>query len=386
MKKIGVLQLSKYYKPYLGGIERVVEDISEGITAPVTVLACSAEAVDSRETMNSVHVVRAKSWAVLASTPISPSYLVEAISRINGQLLHIHQPNPMSALAVFVAWMLQKDISKIVVHWHSDIVKQRLSLVFYRPLMNWMLRKAKKIIVTSQAYLEGSDQLRAFKDTTVVIPIGIDSLASQVDDAEVERIRKEYPRKSIVLALGRHIYYKGFEYLIEAASELEGCVFLIGGIGPDTDSYKRRISSLGLTDRVIMLGKIPEASLASYYSAADVFCLPSIEKSEAYGVVQLEAMSVGTPVICTDIVDSGVPWVNLHGVSGLVCKPRDVDSLRNALKQILTDDKLRILLGEGALKRYQLLFTKEKMIEKVEGVYADIMVSANKSTHLPQAY
>lgn len=346
----------------------MVADISECTQRDVLVVACS-ENGNSNHHEGRLRVVRAKSWGTVASLPISPRYILSAIREMDGQIIHAHHPNPLASIALFIASIAGKDISRTIVHWHSDVVKQRGALILYRPLMNWMLRKAKVIVVTSDRYLIGSLQLRSFRDKAVVVPIGTGSLADDVDPVIVSRIRDRYAGKKIVFSLGRHIYYKGFECLIDSAQKLDGAVILIGGAGPDTESYQRRIDQLGLHERVILLGTVPQAELPSYYSAADVFCLPSTEKSEAYGVVQLEAMSVGTPVVSTDIEGSGVSWVNAHGVSGLVCRPHDKQSLALAIAQLLEDEALRMSLGRGARSRFESLFTREAMADRMEAIY-----------------
>jgi len=367
-----VLQLSKYYNPYSGGIESVVLDISEGLVSSgfdTTVLATDKSNLDRISRINGVCVIRSKEYINVASTSISPRYVADTLINCNQKIIHVHLPNPLSNLALFFAWILGKDISNIVIHWHSDIVKQKSLLFFYSPLLNWLLRKSKVIITTSHRYLNYSAQLRDFKQKAIVIPIGIDSLESKVNKSIVESIKNRHSGKKIVFSLGRHIYYKGFEFLLEAASFVENTIFLIGGIGPDTEKYHQMIKAMGLQNKVFLIGKVPDKELPSYYSAADVFCFPSIEKSEAFGVVQLESMSVGTPVISTDIKGSGVPWVNKHMESGIICKPKSSEQLAEAINILVANDLLLEKLACGAKNRFSSKFTKDHMVEKIVDIY-----------------
>lgn len=368
-----IVQLSKFYKPYCGGVESVVADISEGLSnlgKDVTVIACSKDGNTRVESVDSVQVRYSKELFSFASTSFSFDYIRNVISSSSsGSIFHVHLPNPLANFAMFICYLLGRKNMKIIVHWHSDIIKQKRLLVLYTPLMNWLLNKATNIIVTSDNYLENSEQLHDFRTKCVVVPIGIDGIDDLVSVSKVQEIKNNYIGKNIVFSLGRHIYYKGFEYLIQASKNIDNTVFIIGGSGPDTDKYRKLINEYGVSDRVILIGRIDDNDLPSYFSAADVFCFPSTEKSEAFGVVQLEAMSVSTPVISSNIVGSGVPWVNKHNSSGLVCEPKSVDSLSHCLDVILNNSDLRKELSSGARLRFNSLFDKDTMVSKINDVY-----------------
>jgi len=376
MRVFKVFHLSKFYKPYSGGLESVVADIAEGIkNYDIAVLAADPDRLDKTESINGVEVIRSTEIINIASTSIAPGYVLDVITNCRNNILHVHLPNPMANIALFCAFLCGRDMSNIVIHWHSDIVKQQGLLKLYKPLQTWLLRKAKKIIVTSQNYLDSSEPLQPFIDKCEVIPIGIDSIQYSIDLNLVSSIKAKHKDKKIIFSLGRHIYYKGFEYLIQAARNVSDAVFLIGGKGPDTEIYKQMISDYRLEDKVFLIGRIEDDDLASYYAVADVYAFPSIEKSEAFGVVQLEAMSVGTPIVATNIQGSGVPWVNEHMVSGLICEPKDTLALSDALNQILINDELRERLSVGAKVRFNELFTKENMINKIQSIYKEMINS-----------
>lgn len=375
MSNVEIVHLAKYYKPYNGGMESVVASISENMkNRSVSVLASDPDNQQSNEVINGVKVIRSKEYFSLFSTPMSPGYIFNSLRQLKNSavIFHVHLPNPLPNIALFLASFFRVRLPPIVIHWHSDIVKQKRMIYLYRPLMNWLLNKANVIIVTSKDYLDGSEQLRRFRSKCIVVPIGVDAIDGQVNAAKVSELKARYGGKKIIFALGRHVYYKGFEVLINAAKHVDGAVFLIGGKGPDTKIYENMINELGLRDKVVLVGRISDEDVASYYAVADVFCMPSIEKSEAFGVAQLEAMSVGTPVVSTRIVGSGVPWVNKDGESGIVCEPKSAESLSSALRLILENDGLREELGVGARCRFSAMFTTENMTNRIEEIYASL--------------
>ncbi|HCH51337.1 MAG TPA: glycosyl transferase family 1 [Proteus sp.] len=367
-----IVHLSKFYKPYSGGLESVVESIAEANHGETFVLAVDGTGLPLEEDINGVSVVRSRENLSVASTPISLGYILNTLKYSSNSIFHVHLPNPLANISIFIAWLMRRDTSRIIVHWHSDIVKQKRLLKIYKPFQDWILRRCKIIVVTSQNYLDHSEQLRSYHDKCLVIPIGIDSIKNKVNSGLVLNIKSKYQNKKIVFSLGRHIYYKGFEYLINAAKNVDNAVFLIGGKGPDTDKYQSKIDELGLQTKVFLIGRIEDKDLPSYYAAADIFCFPSIEKSEAFGVVQLEAMSLGIPVISTEIKGSGVPWVNKHGWSGMVCKPKCSNELSHSLNAVLENDELRSSLSKGALERFENNFTREKMSLKFNQLYKDV--------------
>lgn len=373
-----VLQLSKFYKPYSGGLETVVADISEGIssTHEVTVLATDVQKQKKIDKLNNVNVIRSKEWFSFSSVSFTPKYVFNYFKIVKEMdVVHVHLPNPLANISVFLGWFLSYKPKKIVVHWHSDIIKQKKALKVYKYFQNWLLKKSDIIIVTSSNYLEHSEQLIGFKHKCKVIPIGVDNIEKNVKNDLVDKIRRKYLKNQgdiLIFSLGRHIYYKGFEYLLEAMINLDNIKLIIGGSGPDTKKYKIYLDRHNLNDKVSFIGRIDADDLPSFYSAADIFCFPSTEKSEAFGVVQLEAMSVGTPVISTNIIGSGVSWVNKDNVSGIICEPKCSMSLEKALSLLINNSSLRKKLSYGAKERYLSNFTIDKMNKEILDVYKNM--------------
>ncbi|MFK8302436.1 glycosyltransferase [Capnocytophaga stomatis] len=367
-----VLHIGKFYPPYFGGIEKVNYDIVEGLSEQgvmVDVL-CFNHKKGQEATSNKYKIYRANTLKVIASTPLSLNFIF-LLKKIQYQydIIHIHLPNPMANLAVY----LTRPKAKIVLHWHSDIIKQKNILKIYKPLQNWLLKKANKIVITTPTYLEESEALLKYKDKTVCIPIGIDSNEIIIDQAYLRKMKDNYKGKRIVFALGRLIYYKGFKYLIDSAKYLpNNIVILIAGEGELEEKLQRQIEINHLKEKVKLIGKISRNQLGSYYALCDVFCLPSVERSEAFGVVQIEAMAFAKPIISTNIKGSGVNWVNQNNISGITIQPKNVKALAESILSILSNEDKYEILAQGAKQRYVELFTKDKMIEKIKNLYIKI--------------
>ena len=365
-----ILQLTKYYPPFMGGIEAVTYDLTEGLNRagiPCDVL-CSNDT--SKSVVDVVHgytVHRAAMLTELFSTSISPVLISKLAAEMNKyDIIHVHFPDPLAAAAL----LLTRPKAKLVVHWHSDIVKQKLLLKAYRPLQNWVLRRAAAIIGTSEKYIEESDELTPFRHKTRCVPIGTDGPEVQSDAAFSDALKVQYKGHKVVFALGRLVYYKGFEYLIEAARHLgEDVKVIIGGNGPLKEELQAQIRTLKLEDKVVLAGRIDDKQLRSYFELCDVFCFPSVERSEAFGVVQLEAMMCGKPIVATNIPRSGVSWVNKEGVSGYNVAIKDATALAEKINYILADEARYQQLSQKARERYETLFTADKMVQSVIKIY-----------------
>lgn len=364
-----VLQLGKFY-PGTGGIEKVMLDIFDGLNAndvSCDILCTNAVAGQASRTYdrNGGKIMCVKAQAKKFATMLSPQ-MITMLRRIRRQydIIHVHHPDPMAALSLW----LSAYKGKVVVHWHSDIQKQKQMLRAYLPLQNWLLRRADIIVGTTPVYISQSPHLARFQDKCTYVPIGIDEI--KPDAAAVKRIKQRYAGRKIVFSLGRLVHYKGYRYLIEAAEHLtDDYVVLIGGSGLLRDELEKQIEENGLRERVKLLGRVADADLPGYYGACDVYCLSSIMKTEAFAIVQVEAMSCGKPVVATNIPASGVPWVNADGVSGLNVDVMNGKALADAIIKITQDSRLYDKLAAGARDRFSSLFRKEKMIERYIGIY-----------------
>ena len=367
-----VLQLGKFY-PICGGVEKVAYDLMSGLSEQNVYcdMMCAATNGESRTISVNEHakVICCHTLAKIAATMISPA-MIFALKKVQDQydIIHVHHPDPMACLAL----LLSGYKGKVVLHWHSDIQKQRILLRLYSPLQKWLIRRADKIVGTSPVYLSESPFLQKVQHKTECLPIGVDPMCP--DAAGVRKIKDRYKGKKIIFSLGRLVTYKGYEFLIAATKYLkDNYMILIGGTGALREKLQEEINSMHLHGKVKLLGHVSDEELPSYYGACDVFCLSSVQKTEAFGIVQIEAMSCGKPVVATKIPHSGVSWVNAHEESGINVVPGDAYALAKAIEGIAENGAAYDRYSEGALNRYQKLFTKEKMIAKCKELYDGLM-------------
>lgn len=375
-----ILHISKFYPPEVGGIETFVGDLSQELSESIEcdVLCANKENRTIIEKREKVKIIRTASLKEIFSTPISPSMIswLRKISKYY-DLIHLHLPNPMANLAYFLAG----PKAKLLVHWHSDIVRQKKLLSFYEPLQDWLLKKADKIIATSSDYLRGSEYLLKYKDKCKIIPLGLNPARLVADRKKELRIKEKFPDKPIIFSIGRLIYYKGFEYLIKAAKQVDG-YFLLAGEGEMKVKLEKLIEKLDLKNRVFLLGRLQEEELGNYYNVCDVFSMPSVEKSEAFGVAQLEAMYFGKPIVSTNISGSGVSFVNQDNITGFVVPPRDSNSLAEALNKILRNEKLREKFSKNAKERFENNFCIKTVAEEILKLYRETVESKKLTTGL----
>jgi rhamnosyl/mannosyltransferase len=367
-----VLQVGKYYYPEVGGIEQVVQALAEGLNGPsrtVRVLAASADVTGRQEVINDVMIRKVANIGEVASTPMAPSFPARlAAAGRSADIVHYHLPNPLAVVSHLLAG---PDTAQVVATYHCDIVKQAKALQLYRPLLSRFLREVDRIIVPSPALLENSEHLEPHSEKATVVPLSIDlNEYGQYDgpahDLPINRT------KPTLLFVGRLSYFKGVEYLIDAmANEDLRANLLIVGDGERRAALERRAREHGLDDEITFLGKVPEEKLKYCYQLADVFVLPSAIPSETFGIVQLEAMAYGTPVVNTDL-PTGVPWVSIDGETGLTVPPRDASALAGALSRLLDDPSLRATYGKRARERVERHFTHERRFERVAALYDEL--------------
>lgn len=366
--------MSKFYKPVMGGIEKVAWELAEGLRAQglrSDVLCSNQQLHTLRDDFEGYQVVRASSLGMLLSTSMAPA-MVRELRRMAAasDLIHLHMPDPMAALAV---WLVRPRVP-LVVHWHSDVIRQRRAMRLYQPLQSWLLHRADAIIATSQPYAESSLPLQPWRSKVRVIPIGISDLRPEFDAAAVAALRRQFGDRRIVFALGRMAYYKGFEVLIAAAAQLpDDTVVVIGGDGELLQHFRGRVAELGLGSKVRLPGPIGDHELPLYFAACEIFCMPSTVRSEAYGVAIVEAMAMGRPVVASDIDGSGVPWVNQHGLTGLNAPAADVEALARALGELLRDPVRRRRMGEAGRERFSRHFTAHNMTCQIIDLYHELL-------------
>jgi rhamnosyl/mannosyltransferase len=369
---VRVLHLGKFDGD-VGGIERQLRVLLGGLPDDIVAvnLVANDSAVTDEHRRYRYRTVRAASYGVVASVALCPSLprLARELHRELGfDIVHLHFPDPLGQLA---AMALPRAVKRVI-SWHSDIVKQRAALVLYRPLLDAFVRDADAIIGASPQHFSASQQLVAGKPGRLreVIPYGFDATAFAWNEAARARraALASAPRlRPVVFTVGRHVYYKGFEVLIRALRTVDAELW-IGGRGPMTERYRAAAHEAGVADRVRFLGFVPDDELVAYYDACDVFCMPSTERAEQFGLVQLEAMHCGKPVVATRL-GTGVEYVTRDGVNGLLVAPRDEAALAAALNRLLADPALRQQYGEAGRQRVASEFSVQQMVDKTVALY-----------------
>ncbi len=369
---VKVLHIGKYYPPHMGGIETHLQALSGELkkSLDLRVIVSSDGRRTVREDLDGVRLVRVGTAFTAFSTPISPG-MVSQIRRCGAGLVHIHLPNPTAVLA----YLASGHRGRLVVTYHSDTVRQKILGSLFEPFLHAALRRSAAIIVTSPNYLATSPVLAAYRDRCHVIPYGIDiSQFQRRDTAAVEQIRRQHGER-LVISVGRLVYYKGFEYLIRAMAQVRGKLLIVGD-GPLRSSLEQLAAGLGVADRVIFAGEIQNAAVIPYYHASDVFALGSVARSEAFGIVQIEAMASGLPVINTAL-DSGVPFVSVDGQTGLTVPPADPAAMAAAINRLLDDAALRQRLAAAGERRAKQEFSIDTMVQRTHRLYASLFAGNN---------
>lgn len=374
--RLRVTMVNKYYPPHLGGIEFHMRDLAEGLVAEgladVRALVCNGSDDYAEQTVSGVDVVRLPRSFEASSMPVSWGFANaikrDAASTPSPDVLHLHFPYPWGEWA----WLRARPDVPTVVTYHSDIVRQRLALAAYRPLLETFLDRVDLIIASSPNMIEHSEFLapRAHKCRHVDFGLGVERIAhNPTAEKRAAELRAELSGRPVVLFVGRLVYYKGVDVLVRAMEHVDADLVIIGR-GPLESELREIAVARGMGQRIVFKPPVDDAELAAWYHASDVFALPSVARSEAFGLVQIEAHAAGTPVVSTDLT-TGVPYANLDGVTGLTVPVGDIDALGEALRRILGDEELRARLGAQAQERALRDFTVPRMCAHTTEVYRE---------------
>ena len=362
IKPLRVLQFGRFNNAEQnGGIERHLQllcselaELGVDITYLVAGDSLQTQTSQVETSTSSYSLVEAATLGTYFSTAASAMQVIKAVLLHRQQpfdVVHLHFPNP---LAHFASWVLPKKIKRVIT-WHSDIIRQKRLLSMYLPFLRRVTLRADAVVAATPAHFTSSTQIPSSLPTTKqhVIPYGRDfsdlaltPAATTLCTAIKARARSTSTSGHIIFALGRHVYYKGFDVLIKAMQYIDAQLIL-GGDGPLKAELEQQAQDLGIAHKIVFKGSVAENELAAYFHACDVFCLPSVEQSEAFGLVQLEAMACGKPVVCTQL-NNGVNVVNKAGITGFAVPVRDAAALAQALNELLNDGTLRSKLGQQA--------------------------------------
>jgi rhamnosyl/mannosyltransferase len=346
-------------------METVVRDLCDGTADKwdIEVVAAHTERQSVNERIGRVHVVRSGALGKLSSVPLCPTQPWRLWCS-KADCVVLHEPNPVAGTALY----MHTPAARLVIWHHSDMLRPWWAPHAYGRVQRALYRRAAAVIVSSPNLADESPLVRQARHVEV-IPFGIPTERFRRTGgncaATVDKIRATVGG-ALVLFVGRFVYYKGLHLLIEAMSACPGTLVLVGE-GPLESGLRRQVAERGLQDRVWFAGKVSDADLPAYYQASDMLVLPSIARTEAFGVVQVEAMAAGVPVVSTNL-PTGVPWVNQHGVTGLVVEPGDVSALARAIGTLLADRELRARLGRNAAERAEATFDRRRMVDAFRAV------------------
>lgn len=367
------LELAKYFPPAPGGIERVSRATAAAAHAraqEVTIVAfTTGRSMD--ETIAGVgKLMRRRVRLVLASAPLSLAYLFCAMRQLySAQTVHLHMPNPLAALAVY----LVRRRYRLLLYWHSDIITHKRAYLLYRWLERAVLRRAYRILITSREYAQASAPLQPHLDKLVEVRLGgIDLPVAPIHAAA----KNQTPMPRQLLACGRLVPYKGFETVLDALARLPTDYRLaICGDGPLRGSLSRLAAELGVRDRVDFKGHVADQEYVRLLASADVFCVSSNTRAEAFGLVVLEAFAAGLPVVSPALVGSGLRSINTHGVTGRQFPTGDAAAMAQAIMAICEDRQLRQRLSMAALCTYRRRYDKQAYADRF-AIAAELKASA----------
>jgi rhamnosyl/mannosyltransferase len=365
-----IVHAAKFYPPVPGGMETVVKDLCDGTADvwDVRVVAANTRPSSVTERCGNVTVTRAGALGTALSVPLCPT-LPFQLWAARADCVVLHEPNPLAGVALFA----HTPSARLIVWHHSDLLRPNWAPASYGRVQRALYRRAACVIVSSPI-LASKSALVPHARRVVVIPFGIRlDRFTNLDERQralADVIRRRHPGPRI-LFVGRFVYYKGLEVLIDAMASAPGRLILAGE-GPLENEIRRRAADLGLLHRVEFVGRVADADLPAYYDSADVVVLPSVARTETFGVVQLEAMAAGRPVISTDL-PTGVPWVNQDGISGFVVPPGQPAALASAIAKLGADVDLRRRMGADALNRARSMFSLNQMVDAFKGVVDDVM-------------
>ncbi|MEW5759840.1 MAG: glycosyltransferase family 4 protein [Candidatus Thermoplasmatota archaeon] len=365
-----ITQVAPYFNPHIGGVENHVYFISKFLLSKghdVTVLTSLYDkALREKESIDGINVKRVKTIGTIFSTPITPG-----LKKFLGDedIIHAHSPPPLSSY--YAAKFCRKENKKFVLTYHCDLELPtffgNLITSFYRKTFDrYTLNTAKKIIATSESYVSTSRALWNYE--TIIIPNGVDT-GKFKPGLECNEIKEKYG-ENIVLYVGRLVYHKGLDVFIESAKYVDDAKYIVIGSGEMKAQLADIIEKFGLENKVELIGKVDSSTLPKYYSACNVFVLPSVSRLEAFGLVLLEAMACGKPVVASDM--PGIREILKEGENGFLIEPFNAKKLAEKLNVLISDKKFAESLGANGRKIVEEKFSWSKICEKLEKVYYDL--------------
>ena len=381
---VKVLHIGKYFPPEPGGMETYLKDLmSSSLKMGTRAIALVHHSRPGLPTLNeqyqtregTLKIWRVAIWFRLLFTPISPSFpfLLRRLIRENRpEILHLHLPNPSAFWALLLP--SAKRLSWVI-HWQSDVLTDKSSWIIklcylgYRPFESALLRRANQIIATSPQYLNASRTLAPFRQKCRVIPLG---LADRFGGYREGGNAPQHNNLLRVLAIGRLTHYKGFDVLLRAIAATGQAELDVVGTGKQLNSLMSLSQSLGLDNRVRFHGRISDDGKKDLLLACDCLCLPSIDRTESFGIALLEAMSAGKACVVSELPGSGMTAVVDADKTGLVVPPGDHVALASAFERLAQDRDELVQMGSLGRKKFETELTIDVSATRVIGVYDEL--------------
>lgn len=350
--------------PIRGGIENHMLQLARlqhEAGHDVRILTCHGATASDITDIDGVRLVRYARGPEAASQPLSPK-LYNALRGVECDILHVHSPFPLAEWAVLRGVVS----SRVVVTLHAEPTRAGWLLPRYLRFLNRSLARVDAVLVTHPA-MRDRPLMQGLSAPCHVVPLGI-GIPPEMLEKPTTSDGPEEPDSNVVLFVGKFRHYKGLKYLVEACSRIPGIKLVLVGDGPLKNEMQALATDLKLGDRVVFTGEIEEPLLHEWIQRAAILVLPSTDRSEAFGLVLLEAMAASRPVVSTSL-GTGTSWVNQHGRTGLVVPPCDVGALAGAIGKLMADRNLRIEMGKAARMRVEAEFDERQMMERVMKVY-----------------
>lgn len=365
-----VIHIGKYYPPVKGGMETCLRELARSLSGScrLSIVVANTRPRAVREEMDGASVERMACFGTVFSQPVTPA-VFRVFSRAEADIIHIHLPNPLACLA----YLVTRPAGVLVVSYHADITRQRIFSFAYRPLVRGLLARARAIVVSSENLVRTSPALAEFRGKCHVIPHGIDParFALTPEIAGLAAAIREKAGGPVIIFVGRLVYYKGLEYLLEAMRGIAARLIIVG-TGPREGRLRRLARRLKVEDKVTWAGEVDDKDLPAYYHAGELFVLPSVGNSEGFSLVMLEAHCCGKPVVCTAI-PTGVSFVNLNGRTGITVPAGQSIALARAIGELLENERLRRELGERARQRFAVEFNAREMGKRYLTLYETVL-------------
>jgi len=365
-----VIHIGKYYPPVKGGMETCLRELARSLSGAcrLNVVVANTRPRAAAEERDGASLVRMACFGKVFSQPVTPS-IFRLLSRADAEIIHIHLPNPLACLA----YLVTRPAGALVVSYHADITRQRIFSFAYRPLVRKLLALSRAIVVSSANLAAVSPALAEFRGKCHVIPHGIEPARFALTpetEGRAARIREE-AGGPVILFVGRLVYYKGLEYLLEAMRGIPARLIIIG-TGPCERRLRRLARRLKVADKIIWAGEVDDQALPAYYHASELFVLPSTGNSEGFSLVMLEAQCCGKPVVSTAL-PTGVSFVNQNGRTGITVPAGQSIPLARAIRELIENERLRRELGENARQRFTVEFTAREMGKRYLTLYDTVL-------------